>query len=199
MKLFTWILLTCSIVWFILMGFVLVAFSLHWIPIEATVLWLELSYAERDIRVAFFLTGVGLILLNWLYADLALAKVRRQKTIAFGNPEEGQVTVSLAAIEDFIRRSSEDLPEVKELRCDVVARKGTIVVRARVVLWSDAHIPEAAEKIQSMVRGKVQEMLTGIEEPIQVRVHVAKIIPRDPKGSSVDRRGIPYTPPFRGY
>lgn len=199
MKLFTWIILSCYIVLFVLLGFALVAFSLHWIPIEGTVLWLELSYAERDIRLAFALTGAGLILLNWLYADLALAKVRRQKTIAFENPE-GQVSVSLAAIEDFIRRSSEELPEVKELRSDVVARKGRIVVRARVVLWSDAHIPAAAEKIQSLVRSKVQEMLTGLEEPIEVRVHVAKIIPRDSKMSSADRRGgVSYPPPFRGY
>lgn len=198
MKLFTWIILTCYIVLFILLGFVLMAFSLHWIPIEGTVLWLELSYAGRDIRLAFFLTGAGLILLNWLYADLALARVRRQKTIAFDNPD-GQVTVSLAAIEDFIRRSTEELPEVKELRSDVIARKGKILVRARVVLWADAHIPEAAEKIQSVVRSKVQEMLTGIEEPIRVRVHVAKIVPRDSKGSPSDRRGAPYIPPLRGY
>lgn len=198
MKLFTWIILSCYIVLFILIGFVLIAFSLHWIPIDGTVLWLELSYTERDVRAAFGLTGLGLILLNWIYADLALARVRRQKTIAFDNPE-GRVTVSLSAIEDFIRRSTEELPEVKELRSDVIARKGKIQVRTRAVLWSDAHIPEAAEKIQSMVRGKVQEMLTGIEEPIHVQVHVAKIMHRDSKGAVPDRRSVQYTPPFRGY
>ncbi|MBI3312256.1 MAG: alkaline shock response membrane anchor protein AmaP [Candidatus Omnitrophica bacterium] len=198
MKLFTWIILSCYIVLFILIGFVLIAFSLHWIPIEGTVLWLQIAYLERDARVVFGLIGLGLILLNWVYADLALARVRRQKTIAFENPE-GRVTVSLAAIEDFIRRSTEELPEVKELRSDVIARKGRILVRARAVFWSDAHIPDAAEKIQAMVRGKVQEMLTGIEEPVHVQVHVAKIIHRDQKTSLPDRKSVQYTPPFRGY
>ncbi len=196
MKLFTWIIMSCYIVLFILLGIGLIAFSLHWIPVEGTVYWLEMAYAEKNTRLAFFLTGVGLILLNWMYAELALAKFRRQKTIAFENTD-GQVTVSLAAIEDFIRRSTEELPEVKELRSDVVARKGVIVVRARAVLWAGAHIPESAEKIQSVIRSKVQEMLSGIEEPVQVRVHVAKIVHRDGKESH-DRRAVQYTPPFRG-
>lgn len=196
MKLFTWIIMSCYIVLFILLGIGLIAFALHWIPVEGTVYWLEMAYAEKNTRLAFFLTGVGLILLNWMYAELALAKFRRQKTIAFENTD-GQVTVSLAAIEDFIRRSTEELPEVKELRSDVVARKGVIVVRARAVLWAGAHIPESAEKIQSVIRSKVQEMLSGIEEPVQVRVHVAKIVHRDGKESH-DRRAVQYTPPFRG-
>ena len=196
MKWFTWIIMSCYIVLFILLGIGLIAFALHWIPVEGTVYWLEMAYAEKNTRLAFFLTGVGLILLNWMYAELTLSKFRRQKTIAFENTD-GQVTVSLAAIEDFVRRSTEELPEVKELRSDVVARKGTIVVRARAVLWAGAHIPESAEKIQSVIRSKVQEMLSGIEEPVQVRVHVAKIVHRDGKESHA-RRAVQYTPPFRG-
>ena len=195
MKLFTWVIMTCYIVLFILLGIGLIAFSLHWIPVEGAASWLEMAYLERDSRLVFFLTGAGLILLNWMYAELTLARFWRQKTIAF-ETTDGQVTVSLAAIEDFIRRTTEELPEVKELRSDVVARKGVIVVRARAVLWAGAHIPEAAERIQSVVRSKVQEMLSGIEEPVQVRVHVAKIVHRDGKKS--DRRAVQYVPPFRG-
>ena len=196
MKLFTWIILTCYITLFIVLGIGLLAFSLHWIPVEGTVLWLEMAYAEDRLRLACFLTGAGLILLNLMYAEFALAKFRRQKTIAFENPD-GQVTVSLNAIEDFLRRSIQEVPEVKELRSDVVARTGKIIVRARVTLWSDAHIPQVAERVQSVVKAKVQEMLSGIEEPIHVRVHVAKIVHRgEGKEAAPDRRGRPFAPPF---
>ena len=102
MKLFTWIIMTLYIILFILLGVGLVAFALHWIPVEGTIYWLEVAYTEQRLRVACFLTGVGLILLNWMYAELALAKFQRQKTIAFDNPD-GQVTVSLAAVVDFLR------------------------------------------------------------------------------------------------
>ena len=197
MKLFTWIILTCYIVLFILIGLGLIAFSFHWVPVEIPAGWLEMAYSEKNLRLACFLTGAGLILLNWMYAQLALARFQKQKTIAFENPN-GQVTVSLSAIEDFIRRSSQELSEVKELRSDVVARKGKILVRARAVLWSGAHIPDAAERIQSVIKSKVQEMLTGIEEPVIVRVHVAKIAIRDGKESLPERRPGQFSQPFRG-
>ncbi len=199
MKLFTWIIMTCYIILFILLGIGLMAFAAQWIPLEGTVRWLELAYTEWNLRLACFLTGAGLVLLNWIYAELALAKLQRQKTIAIENPD-GQVTVSLTAIEDFIRRSAHELPEVKEIRSDVVARKGRIVVRAQATLWSGTHIPEAAERIQSVVKAKVQEMLSGLEEPIVVRVHVSKIAQRDEKPTSPDRRPAPpYAAPYRGF
>ncbi len=197
MKLFTWIILTCYIILFVLIGLGLIAFSLHWVPVESPLWWLEAAYSDKNLRLACFLAGAGLILLNWMYAELALARFQKQKTIAFENPN-GQVTVSLAAIEDFIRRSSAELQDVKELHSDVIARKGKILVRARAVLWSGAHIPEAAERIQLVIKSKVQEMLSGIEEPVIVRVHVAKIALKQEKESPAERRPGQFSPPFRG-
>lgn len=199
MKLFTWVIMSCYIVLFILMGVGLVAFSLQWIPVEGAVYWIEAAYRQQNLRLACFLTGVGLILLNWMFAELTLAKLQRQKTIAFDNPD-GQVTVSLAAIEDMIRKSTQELPDVKEIRSDVVARKGGILARVRVTLWSEARIPEVTERIQSVVRSRVQEMLSGVEEPVQVKVHVAKIAHRESKGGlSPDRGEEKISSPFRGF
>ncbi len=197
MKLFTWIILSCYIALFILIGIVLVAFSFHLIPLEPTTYWLELAYTERNVRAVCLVTGAGLILLNWVYAQLALARFQRQKTIAFENPD-GQVTVSLAAIEDYLRRSSQELPEVKDLRSDVVARKGKIVVRVRAVLWAGVQIPDAAERVQTMIKSKVQEMLAGVEEPVIVRLHVANVVRRDEKGAAAERRVGQFAPPYRG-
>ena len=200
MKLFTWIIMGIYITLFILIGAGFVAFSLQWVPIDATVSWLQTAYYEQRLRLVFFLTGAGLILLNWTIVQLTIAKLQRQKTIAFENPD-GQVTVSLSAIEDFIRRSTRELPEVKDLRSDVIAGKGRILVRARVTLWSEAHIPEVTERIQSLIRSRVQEMLAGVEEPVHVRVHVAKIAHREEaeqKGSS-SRREEKFPTPFHGF
>ena len=184
----------------ILMGIGFVTFSLHGVPIEQTVLWLQAAYGEQRLRLAVFLIGIGLIVLNWVIIQLSINKLQRQKTIAFENPD-GQVTISLSAIEDFIRRSTRELPEVKELRSNVIAGKGRIQVRARVTLWSEAHIPEVTERVQSLIRSRVQEMLSGIEEPVHVRVHVAKIAHRDEaetKGSP-GRREEKFTTPFHGF
>ncbi len=199
MKVFTWIVMSIYIVLFIVVGAGLMAFSLQWIPLEGAIQWLESAYLEQRLRLAFFLTGMGLIVLNWAIVQLTLAKLQRQKTIAFENPD-GQVTVSLSAIEDFIRRSAKELSEVKELRSDVVAGKGRILVRARVTLWSEAHIPEVTERIQMLIRSRVQEMLSGMEEPVQVKVHVAKIAHREEGETKIPvRREDKLSTPFHGY
>ncbi len=198
MKLFTGIIMGCYMVLFILLGMGLAAFSLHWVPVEGALWGLEAIYNDQNLRLACFLTGVGLVLLNGAIAQLALAKFQRQKTIAFENPD-GQVTISLSAIEDYLRKSTREVPEVKELRSDVIAGKGKILVRARVALWSDSHIPEVTEKIQTLVKSRVQEMLAGIEEPVLVRVHVSKIVERQEAEAAGRREERLTTTPFRGY
>ena len=198
MKVFTWIIMSCYMIVFTLMGVGLVAFAMHWIPVESTFSLLDGVYEEKKFRLACFLAGAGLVLLNWVILQLTLAKLQRQKIIAFENPD-GQVTVSLSAIEDFIRRSTKELPEVKELRSDVIAGKGRILVRARVTLWSEAHIPEVTERVQSLVKTRVQEMLSGIEEPVVVKVHVAKIAHRDESKGPPIRREEQFPTPLRGF
>ncbi len=199
MKLFTWIILSCYSMAFVLLGAGLVAFSLHWISIDSTVLWLEVAYAEKNFRVACFLVGAGVISVTATYVEMTLSRFWKQKTIAFENAD-GQVTVSLSAIDDFIRKAAvQQIAELKELRSDVVARNGKIIIRARATLWSEANIPMAAEKIQALVKSKVQEVLAGIEEPIHVRVHVAKIVQRENRSGGADRRPVPFAPPFRGF
>ena len=48
----------------------------------------------------------------------------------------------------------------------------------RAVLWAEGNIPEITEKVQFVIKNRLQEML-GIEENISVRVHVSKILPRE--------------------
>ena len=57
MKLFTWIILSCYIVLFVLVGIGLIAFSLHGIPVESTTWALETAYSEKNLRFACFLAG----------------------------------------------------------------------------------------------------------------------------------------------
>ena len=136
--------------------------------------------------------GAGGLLFSFAVIHLVFGRIQRQRTIAFENAD-GQVTVSLSAIEDFIRRLTIRLPEVKELKPDVLARKKQINIFLRATLWSDANIPQASERIQSLVRGRVHTML-GIEEPIKVSLHIRKIVAREEKAAAP----VPAQPVFRG-
>lgn len=158
---------------FLLIGGLFVVISLGLVSQDSIVDMLSAVYATPNIRLILGITGILLIFISIMVTQLTMGKIQREKTIAFENPD-GQVTISLTAIEDFIKRALRQLPEVKELRPNVKASKKGITIINKVTLFSDINIPETTEKIQNIVKTRVQDML-GVEEPINIKVHVVKI------------------------
>jgi len=177
---------------FLAIGSLFVAMSLNLVSQEAINDAILSLYATTNIRLILGLTGILLIFISIMVVQLAVGKIRREKTIAFENPD-GQVTISLSAIEDFIKRALKQLPEVKDLKPNVRAGKKGIFIINRVTLFSDVNIPEMTEKIQSIVKTRVQDML-GVEEPINIRVHVVKIVHKEeaPKNPNKDDKSTQF-------
>ena len=161
----------------ILLGACLILVALNFIPKESLINIINLIYLKPDLRIITGFAGLLLIGVSLLIIQIAIGRMEREKIIAFENPD-GQVTVSLAAIEDFMRRLARQVPEIKELRPKVTATKKGVIVDAKVTLFSEISIPNITEKIQSIVKNRVQDML-GIEEPIIVKVHINKLAHRE--------------------
>ena len=177
---------------FLFIGGLFVVVSLNLIPQDIITETLNTVYATTNIRLILGITGILLIFISLMVAQIAMGKLQREKTIAFENPD-GQVTISLTAIEDFIKRALKQLPEVKELKPNVRAGKKGISIINRVTLFSDINIPETTEKIQNIVKTRVQDML-GVEEPINIRVHVVKIVHKEeaPKEAKKDEKSAQF-------
>lgn len=177
---------------FLLIGCAFIAISLNVITQDMLVETVSMLYAAANTRLILGLTGILLLFISLMVVQVTMGKIQREKTIAFENPD-GQVTISLSAIEDFIKRALKQLPEVKELRPNVKASKKGITIVNRVTLFSDIHIPEITEKIQNIVKSRVQDML-GVEEPINIRVHVVKIAHKEeaPKETKKEEKGSPF-------
>ncbi len=158
----------------ILIGLVLLIFSLNLLPprdISNLLVYLQDSF---NTRLIVGLSGVLLILISFSFAQLILGKFQREKTIAF-HTASGEVTIALSAVEDLIKRIVVFIPEIKELRPDVVASKRGIVVDLRVILRGEANLPELTGRLQEITKAKIQEVL-GIEEEVIIKIHIAKII-----------------------
>ncbi len=168
----------CTLV-FAILGGLLIAFSFNLFTLQDLTVFLGQTLQLQNIHLIIGGAGLFLIIASIFIAQVTLGKMQREKTIAFNNPD-GQVTVSLSAIEDFIKRLSSDMAEIKDLRSNVVAGKKAIEINIRLSLWAEANIPETTEKIQAAIKGRIQEML-GIEEPIVVRVHVGRIMQKEEK------------------
>jgi len=149
-------------------------------------------------RLIVLLSGMLLILISISFAQIILGRFQRERTIAF-KTAAGEVTVSLSAVEDLIKRLTGIMPEIKELRPHVIATKKGIVVDLRVVLKSEANIPELTARLQEITRSKIQEVL-GLEEQIIIGIHIVKIISIDEKDKK-RKESQNYEPPipFGGY
>ncbi len=178
MRIFNWIVwFVCSII-FILLGAILLVFSAHLRGMMDISFLFMYFKNQPDLWLISGLVGLFIIVITFSVSKIMLSRFQREKTIAFNNPE-GQVTISLSAIEDLIRRIVRQIPELKDLRCDVKAnKKGAIQITAKITLWSDANIPDVTERVQSLVKSKVQDLL-GIEEAVLCSVHISKIVPRE--------------------
>ncbi len=157
----------------IVIGIALVVFSFNLLLPQDINNLLIYAQSNQNTRIIIGLSGALLILISFSFAQIILGKFQREKTIAF-TTSSGQVTISLSAVEDLIRRLAGIIPEVKELRPNVVASKKGIIVDMRVVLRSEANIPELTSRLQDIATSKIQEVL-GLEEQIIIRIHVAKI------------------------
>jgi uncharacterized alkaline shock family protein YloU len=179
---------------FVILGGFFIAVSLNAVSQEMIIETINAAYAASNLRLILGITGMLFIFISLLVVQITLGKIKRERTIAFENPD-GQVTISLTAIEDFIKRALKQLPEVKELRPNVRANKKGITIVNRVTLFSDINIPETTEKIQNIVKSRVQDML-GVEEPINIRVHVVKISHKEEAAKEVKKEDK--TSQFRG-
>ena len=114
---------------FLLIGGLFIVMSLNIVSQEYVIDTVGTIYATPNIRLALGITGILLIFISIMVTQITVGKIQREKTIAFENPD-GQVTISLTAIEDFIKRAIKQMPEVKELKPNVRAsKKGDIVYK----------------------------------------------------------------------
>jgi uncharacterized alkaline shock family protein YloU len=148
-------------------------------------------------RLILSLVAALIMLINYWFMQSVIGKMQREKNIAF-HTQSGEVSIALGAVEDLIRRLALRVPEVKSLRPDVVVSKKGIVVNLRVDLRSETSIAELTERLQELVRSKIQDMLRGIEEPILIKIHVAKIITAEEKKKQDTEPKEPAIP-FYGY
>ncbi|MBU0710130.1 MAG: alkaline shock response membrane anchor protein AmaP [Candidatus Omnitrophica bacterium] len=183
-----------------LIGITLIIFALNRLnPQDITEIMIIMQESLSS-RLIIGLSGALLILISFSVAQLILGRFQREKTIAFSTAS-GEVTIALSAVEDLIRRLAGIIPEIKELRPNVVATKKGILVDIRVVLKAAANIPEITSRLQEIARSKIQEVL-GIEEQIIIRIHVTKIISledRNRKKKETGKDDDEPTIPFSGY
>lgn len=170
-----------GVVLVLLAGVLFLALALRLLLIEEITRTLTFVYDSPRIRLILGTVGGVVLVITLVAIRMIFQQIQKERTIAFRNPD-GEVTVALEAIEEFIRKLGNDLSGVKEIKPYVKATRAGIFITLRATLWADTHIPEVTETLQGVIRGHIHEIL-GVEEPITIHVHVGKLIQRS-KGRS---------------
>jgi len=145
--------------------------------------WARLGALWKDRWSPLLVGSAGLVLvllvLVWLLS--ALPRRIRRRYVSFGNAE-GEVSVSLEAIRDYLARLAHEFPAVVAMRPDVQARYGLLKVNMDCRVRSGVAIPPLSRDIQARVRQTIRTDL-GLSEVPQVRVTVREIVGEVPPGS----------------
>lgn len=136
---------------------------------------LHVTFNNDNLRYLAGIFGAFLVVINYIFFRMLSIKNRKDKIIAFDNPN-GRVTVSLFAMEDMIRRMLMQFIEIKDVKPVMIATSKGLHVKVPLVLKSDLIIPEVTARVQSQVLKKVQNTI-GMDQPVDVNVYVGKIHP----------------------
>ncbi len=118
---------------------------------------------------ALLVAAAGLFVLSIGRPESAVGK------ISFENPH-GTVTISAAAIREFIARRLEGHPRIRALKSGLVARDDGVEVVLDVSVEPEGDLPGLLATLQDDVQRRIQDEL-GVEAIRSVRVHVSEIVP----------------------
>jgi uncharacterized alkaline shock family protein YloU len=196
-----WLLTRIAIIFYLVIiwttGIAVILLVAHVIDLKTIHQMLLMVYFDNQSGAMAGICAGGIMFMSFLLARLIYGSRKMERTIAFENPN-GEVTVSLTALEDLIRRLIVQLPEVKEIRPYMIANRKGLEVDIKLVLRHEANIPDLTTRFQDLVRRKIEEAV-GLEGKINIRVHVIKISLEDIKLKNKDDFQIPTQAPFHGY
>lgn len=166
-------------------GAVFFLISLDIFPVEQWTEILNIIHEVINYKIALGTVG-GILMILGVIAPFRVTKgLSSARSITFQNPD-GEVTVSISAIEDYIRKVAKNIPDITNIRSRVSYGRRGINIVSDVGITAGANIPEVIKIIQMEVKKKVHAML-GVEETINMTVHISKIT-----GSVPETEAEPY-------
>lgn len=171
MKLLTNLIAWLYIMGTIVLGIVLILSVSGWYGIREDI---ELTINTQLNSPTGVWTGLVFVLFGLLFLSIRIKAGRSERNISFDNPE-GEVTISIKAIEDFVKRVGQEFSQVIEMTPAIMAVRDGIKVKVKASLVAGSNVPRLAESIQHTIKSRMQNIL-GIENITMVEVNVSKLI-----------------------
>ncbi len=139
---------------------------------ELPFLWLGTSLASPGGRVAVALTSFVLFAVSVRFLYFGFKRRSHVQTLVH-DTALGQVRITLAAVENLVRRVTRQVKGVRDVRAAVTGQPEGLAVSVRTVVSPDVNIPETSEEIQRTIRRYTKDVV-GVEVS-DVKVFVENI------------------------
>jgi len=176
------------------LGIFLIGASLSLINVSTIFTFLETEIFS-NFSTKSILLGVGttLILLYVRYIQATFRRFRRNKAITFESPQ-GNVSITLFAIEDMLKKMLEERNEISHIKPKVFLRKKWIELNAQGVLMAEVNLVELTGQIQEKIKEKMQTLL-GEDKKVKVNLEIKKVALGASSPEEISESKIP----FRNY
>jgi len=136
--------------------------------------WEDLAQAASAGRVTWSCGAGALLCLVVIFALSAVPRQKRERYLSFDG-EGGTVSISTAAICDYIAKLTQEFPSVVRLNPRVIPRRSMIDIVVDLRVKAGPNIHEACELMQQRVRESVTNGL-GISQIGRIEVSVKDIV-----------------------
>jgi len=126
--------------------------------------------------------GVAILIglrLFWVSFRSSEQKVQSGRYVILSEGASGQIRVAVHAIENLVMKTASKMDGIKEVKTQIYSNDKGVGVRIEASVSPDLSIPDATEKIQTLVKERVLEV-TGITV-INVAVSVENIVVEKPR------------------
>ncbi|MBN2163106.1 MAG: alkaline shock response membrane anchor protein AmaP [Pontiellaceae bacterium] len=134
----------------------------------------------------FFSMAVGLLLiLSFLLRMVVGSRSARKETYIDFQSDDGNVGISIQAIQDFVERIGTEFAAVKSIESKLVRDRENLDIVVGVRVLTGNKIPELSQVLQQRIRESVRESL-GLEGIGKITVQVKEIIGAPEKAAKHD-------------
>lgn len=158
---------------FLTLGSLLIIVALRIVSAEDAILKIQEVYSSPWKSVQTGLIGLLLIMVGLAFSKILIKKGREAEALIFQS-EIGPIVVSVAAIDDVVKKVMKRYHLVKEAKIKTLIRGKDVEIKMRLILWGGGRVADLLVEIQNEVRSRAAKLL-GSENKLEVTCDVQRI------------------------
>lgn len=186
------VIITVAVLFFtllsLLVGTLLFAMGINLVSANLFSNFIIQIYQSPNFSFITIILGILFIIIGFLILHLLERILQKEKTITLSN-KGGKITIAVSVIEDLVKKSVENLLDVKEIKSKIDLKKKGVKITSKIALFSTANIPQISNEIQKTIEEQVKQSLE-LNENVDVEVYVSKVVEKSDKEKIKEKQEI---------